>query len=86
MKPRKLPPAEQQPEGMPAGACQFSIGLFGPHPVPLTLECRPTSKRMLKDMLFAMVDQYYERCEQAGLPMHAGAPVIQIATEMPSKN
>ena len=80
-RPVKLKPAEPQPEELPAGACQFSIGLFGPHPVPLTLECRPKSKRDLRDMIFAMVDEYYARCGRDGLVMHAGAPLVHIAIQ-----
>jgi len=76
-------PAEPQPKDLPAGAVQFSFGIFGPHPVPLVLECRPTSKQDLKDMLYAAVDEYYEKCLTLGLPMHRDAPQIQVATQMP---
>lgn len=71
----------------PPGTVPFSIGIIGPVGL-LDLECKPTSKRMLKDMLFAAVDQYYDTAAERGYSMHAGAPVIEIATAMPepSKN
>jgi len=85
-KPVKLLPATEQPVDMPDGAVQFEVGIFGPHPVPLMLQCRPRSKQALRDMLFAMIDEYYARCQSSGLIMHGASPAIHIATKMPSEN
>jgi hypothetical protein len=84
-QPKKRKPAEPQPDDLPKGAAQFSIGLFGPHPVPLTLTCAPTSKRDFMDMLHELVNVYYKRCANDGIAMHEGAPVIHIASKVDPK-
>jgi hypothetical protein len=60
----------------------FSAVIHGPVG-GLMLELPAKSKRDLKDMLFAAVDEYYAKAANDGHPMHGAGPEIIIATSAP---